>query len=52
MMSQGSSSNSQESLFGNYKFPKMEENSPPRFWPDFLFSNLTYATYLGVLENI
>ena len=26
MMSQGSSSNSQESLFGNYKFPKIEEN--------------------------
>ena len=31
---------------------KMGENSPPRFWPDFLFMSLTYATYLGVLENI
>ena len=30
----------------------MGEKSPPRFWPDFLFMSLTYATYLGVLENI
>ena len=30
----------------------MGENSPPIFQPDFLFSSLNYATYLGVLENI
>ena len=31
---------------------KMGENSPLKFWPVFLFISLTYATYLGVLENI
>ena len=30
----------------------MEENSLPRFWPDFLSMILPYATSLGVLENI
>ena len=31
---------------------KMGEDSPSNFLADFLFSSLTYATYLGVLENI
>ena len=31
---------------------KRGENSPPIFFTDFLFSSLSWATYVGVLENI
>ena len=31
---------------------KRGENSPPIFFTDFLFSSLSWATYLGVLESV
>ena len=31
---------------------KMGKNSPSNFLADFLFSSLTYATYLGVLKTV
>ena len=31
---------------------KKGENSPPKFLTDFLFSSLSWATYLGVLESV